>query len=48
MEIDYTQKKNVKKPNAGKPGFVIYYTNYSMMIDTDISPETSGLEQIEP
>ena len=48
VEIDYTQKKNVKKPNAGKPGFVIYYTNYSMMIDTDISPETSGLEQIEP
>lgn len=37
VEIDYTEKKNVKKPNAGKPGFVVYYTNYSMMIDSDIS-----------
>ena len=37
MEIDYTEKKNVKKPGAAKPGFVVYYTNYSMMIDTDIS-----------
>lgn len=36
-EIDYTEKKNVKKPNGGKPGFVVYYTNYSMMIDSDIS-----------
>lgn len=37
VEIDYTQKKNVKKPNGAKPGFVVYYTNYSLMIDTDIS-----------
>lgn len=37
VEIDYTQKKNVKKPNGSKPGFVVYYTNYSLMIDTDIS-----------
>ncbi len=37
VEIDYTEKKNVKKPGAGKPGFVVYYTNYSMMIDSDIS-----------
>ncbi len=37
VEIDYTEKKNVKKPGAAKPGFVVYYTNYSMMIDTDIS-----------
>ena len=37
VEIDYTQKKNVKKPNGGKPGFVVYYTNYSLMIDSDIS-----------
>lgn len=36
-EIDYTEKKNVKKPNGGKPGFVIYHTNYSMIIDSDIS-----------
>ena len=43
VEIDYIQKKHVKKPNGSKPGFVVYYTNYSMMIDTDIS----GIKQIE-
>ncbi len=37
VEIDYTEKKNVKKPNGAKPGFVVYYTNYSMIIDSDIS-----------
>ncbi len=37
VEIDYVQKKHVKKPNGGKPGFVVYYTNYSMAIDSDIS-----------
>ena len=36
IEIDYTRKKNVKKPGGAKPGFVVYYTNYSMMIDSDI------------
>lgn len=42
VEIDYTQKKNVKKPAGGKPGFVVYYTNYSLLIDPDIS----GITQI--
>ena len=37
VEIDYIEKKHVKKPGGGKPGFVVYYTNYSMMIDSDIS-----------
>ena len=37
VEIDYIQKKHVKKPNGGKPGFVVYYTNYSMMAAPDIS-----------
>lgn len=37
VEIDYIQRKYVKKPNSGKPGFVIYHTNYSMMIEPDIS-----------
>ncbi len=37
VEIDYIQKKHVKKPAGAKPGFVVYYTNYSMMIDSDIS-----------
>lgn len=37
VEIDYTIKKNVKKPNNGKPGFVVYYTNYSLIATPDIS-----------
>ena len=36
-EIDYTLKKNVKKPGSGAPGFVVYYTNYSLVIEPDIS-----------
>ena len=39
-EIDYVQRKHVKKPNGARPGFVVYYTNYSMTIDTDISALT--------
>ena len=37
VEIDYVAKKHVKKPNGAKPGFVVYYTNYSLVIDSDIS-----------
>lgn len=31
VEIDYIEKKHVKKVAASKPGFVIYHTNYSMI-----------------
>ena len=37
VEIDYTQRKNLKKPKGAKPGFVIYPTNYSLLIEPDIS-----------
>ncbi len=37
VEIDYVEKKHVKKPGSAKPGFVVYYTNYSLVIDSDIS-----------
>ena len=37
VEIDYIQKKHVKKPSGAKPGFVVYYTNFSMAIDSDIN-----------
>jgi len=37
VEVDYVQKKHVKKPAGANPGFVVYYTNFSMMIDTNIS-----------
>lgn len=43
VEIDYLERKNVKKPNGSKPGFVVYYTNYSLTIDSDIS----GLKLLE-
>ncbi len=43
VEIDYVQKKQVKKPGGAKPGFVVYYTNYSLMIDSDIS----GIRQVD-
>lgn len=36
LEIDYTQKKNIKKPRGSKPGFVVYYTNYSLIASSDI------------
>lgn len=42
VEIDYVEKKHVKKPKGSKPGFVVYYTNYSLVIDSDIS----GIRQI--
>ena len=42
VEIDYTQKKNIKKTPGGKPGFVIYHTNYSLNIDSNIE----GIEQV--
>ncbi len=41
VEIDYVEKKHVKKPNGAKPGFVVYYTNYSLVIDSDISNITA-------
>jgi predicted ribosome quality control (RQC) complex YloA/Tae2 family protein len=37
VEIDYTERRNLKKPPAAKPGFVIYHTNYSLLIEPDIS-----------
>ncbi len=36
VEIDYIQRKHVKKVAGSKPGFVIYHTNYSMAIAPDI------------
>jgi predicted ribosome quality control (RQC) complex YloA/Tae2 family protein len=36
VEIDYTLRKNLHKANGGRPGFVVYHTNYSMMSRPDI------------
>jgi predicted ribosome quality control (RQC) complex YloA/Tae2 family protein len=43
VEIDYIQKKHVKKPSGARPGFVVYYTNYSMAIPSDIT----GIQLVE-
>ena len=40
VEVDYVQKKEVKKTPGTKSGFVIYYTNYSMVV-------TPTLENVE-
>ena len=42
IEIDYTELKNVKKPKGSNPGFVVYYTNYSMVTDGNIA----GLKEV--
>ena len=43
IDVDYLQRKDVKKPNGAKPGFVVYYTNYSMTV----APKTDGLTLVE-
>ena len=43
VEVDYVEKKQVRKVAGAKPGFVIYHTNYSMLIDPDIS----GIRAVE-
>ena len=40
VEIDYLERRNVKKPGGSRPGFVVYYTNYSILASTDISALT--------
>lgn len=44
-EVDYVERKQVKKPNGAKPGFVVYYTNYSMVAIPDISSLTEIIEK---
>lgn len=36
VTVDYTDVKNIKKPNGAKPGFVVYYTYYSV----NVKPKT--------
>lgn len=43
VEVDYLERKNVKKPSGARPGFVIYHTNYSILADAD----KKGLQEIE-
>ena len=36
VEIDYVKRKEIKKPAGAKPGFVVYYTNFSMTAEAKI------------
>lgn len=42
VSVDYTLKKHIKKPNGSAPGYVIYHTNYSMMV----TPSINGMKII--
>lgn len=35
VPVDYTEKRNVKKPNGAKPGMVIYETNKTAYVNAD-------------
>ena len=35
IAVDYTLAKNVKKPAGGKPGLVIYHTNWTAYVTPD-------------
>ena len=43
VEIDYTERKYLKKPPQSNPGYVIYHTNYSMMAE----PSKDNVELVE-
>lgn len=43
VPVDYTEIKNVHKPNGSKPGMVIYYTNKTIYID----PQKPEIQQVE-
>ena len=37
VEVQYTLRKNLKKPPGAKPGFVVFHTYYSMAASPDIT-----------
>ena len=39
VEVDYTERKNLKKVVGGAPGFVIYHQNYSILVTPKKIPE---------
>ena len=43
VEVDYLERKNVKKPSGARPGFVIYHTNYSILAEAG----KKGLQEID-
>lgn len=43
VPVDYTERKNVKKPSGAKPGMVIYYTNKTIYV----TPDESKINRME-
>jgi len=43
VPVDYTERKNVKKPTGAKPGMVIYVNNSTIYV----TPEESVVEQLK-
>ncbi|WP_313530261.1 Rqc2 family fibronectin-binding protein [Anaerotignum sp.] len=43
VPVDYTLRKNVKKPNGAKPGMVIYLTNRTIYV----TPDESKVKEME-
>ena len=44
VEVDYIQRKHVKKPAGTKPGYVIYHTNYSLMAEPALARKLKRVE----
>lgn len=43
VPVDYTERKNVKKPNGSKPGMVIYFTNKT----ANVNPSEEKIASLE-
>ena len=46
VEVDYIQRKHVKKPSGSQLGLVIYHTNYSMTIQPTIENIKKAKEEL--
>ncbi len=44
VPVDYTEKRNVRKPNGAKPGMVIYDNNKTLYV----TPKKAFIDQIKP
>jgi predicted ribosome quality control (RQC) complex YloA/Tae2 family protein len=43
VPVDYTEKKNVKKPQGSKPGMVVYVTNRTIYV----TPDAAKIEKLK-
>ncbi len=43
VEVDYLEKRGVKKPAGARPGFVLYHSNYSI----NVKPDITGIRRVD-